>query len=108
MWSCISDFLHFPKSEETSDLGFRTYLQFAKFTHEQLSEIYKPKDIKSTTEWVDLHLLKPEKFEMKQLDTFLTASGVRQAFLKCRLSGIQANCCLKAMQTFFKYFVPGY
>ena len=104
MWSCISDFIHFPKSEETSDLGFRTYLEFAKFTHEQLSEIYKPKDIKSTADWANLHLLKPEKFEMKELDTFLTASGVRQAFQKCRLSGIQANCCLKAMQTFFKYF----
>ena len=85
-------------------MGFRTYYQFAKFTHEQLSEIYKPKDIKSTADWADLHLLKPEKFEMKELDTFLTASGVRQAFQKCRLSDIQANCCLKAMQTFFKYF----
>ena len=104
-WFCVSDFHHFPKSEQTSDLGFRTYYQFAKFTHEQLSEIYKPEDIKSTADWADLHLLRPEKFEMKELETFLTASGVRRAFQKCRLSDIQANCCLKAMQTFFKYFV---
>ena len=104
MLLCISDFHHFPKSEETSDLGFRTYLELAKFTHKQLSEIYKPKDIKTTADWASLHLLNSETLEMKELDTFLTASGVRQAFIKCKLSGIQANCCLKAMQTFYKYF----
>ena len=103
-WFCVSDFHHFPKSERTSDLGFRTYYQFALFTHEQLREIYKPEDIRSTADWADLHLLKPDKFEMKELETLLTTSGVRRALQKCRFSGIQINCCLKTMQKFFKYF----
>ena len=101
---CVSDFRHFPKSERTSDLGFRTYYQFALFTHEQLSEIYKPEDIRGTADWADLHLLKPDKFEMKKIETFLTASNVRRALEKCRLSGIQIDCCLQIMRKFYKYF----
>ena len=101
---CVSDFRFFPKSERTSDLGFRTYYQFALFTHEQLSEIYKPEDIRGTSDWADLHLLKPDKFEMKKTETFLTTSKVRRALEKYRLTGIQIDCCLQIMRKFYKYF----
>ena len=101
---CVLDFHYFPKSEETSNLGFRTYLELARFTHRQLSEIYRTSDIGTSADWANLHLLNSEVLEMKELNTFLTASRIRQSFITCKLTGIQSNVCLKAMQTFYKYF----
>ena len=78
-------------------MGFRTYYQFAQFTHEQLSEVFNPEDIRSTSDWVELHTLKPDTFVMKKTEEFLTASKVRTALDKCPINGTQYECCLQAM-----------
>ena len=67
-------------------------------------EVFNPDDIRGTTDWVNLHTLKPDTFKMKKTEEFLIADGVRVALNRCPITGIQYNCCLRAMQQFYKHF----